>query len=86
MDLALKEFIEKNIHLIEQNRFKELYIIAQIDPGFEVCDLTKLLHAAEIYPLKELNFIPAHFMSRTFPNKLESIDLSDLLHIKHIEE
>ena len=32
MELALKEFVEKNIYLIEENRFKELYIIAEVDP------------------------------------------------------
>ena len=30
MDVALKEFVEKNIHLIEQNIFKELYSIAEV--------------------------------------------------------
>lgn len=57
MDLALKEFVEKNIHLIEESRFKELYIIAQIDPDIEVYNLTKLLYDADIDPLKELDYI-----------------------------
>ena len=86
MNLALKEFIEKNIHLIEENRFKELYIIAQIEPDLEVYDLTTLLYSADIDPLKELDYIPSNFMMGTHLNAPQSIDLSSLIHIKHIEE
>lgn len=85
MNLALKEFVEKNIHIIEQNRFKELYIIAEIEPDLEVYDLTKLLYAADIDPLKELDYIPSNFMMGTHLNGLQSVDLSHLIHIKHIE-
>ena len=85
MDLALKEFIEKNIHLIEENRFKELYIIAEVEPDLEVYDLTKLLYAADIDPLKELDYIPSNFMMGTHLNAPQIIDLSNLTHIKHIE-
>lgn len=85
MELALKEFIEKNIHLIEQNRFKELYIIAEVEPDLEVYDLTKLLYDAEIDPLQYLDYIPSGFMSGTFDKQPEVIDLSYLPNIKHIE-
>ena len=85
MELALKEFVEKNIHLIEENRFKELYIIAEVDPDLEVYDLTKLLYAADIDPLKELDYIPSNFMIGTHLNAPQSVDLSNLTHIKHIE-
>lgn len=85
MELALKEFVEKNIKLIEQNRFKELYTIANFDPDFDVYDLTKLLYDAEIDPLKELDYIPSEFMMGTHLNGPQSIDLSNLTHIKHIE-
>lgn len=82
---ALKEFVEKNIHLIEENRFKELYIIAEIDPDLEIYDLTTLLYAADIYPLKELDYVPSEFMMGTHLNAPQSVDLSSLIHIKHIE-
>ena len=85
MELALKEFVEKNIHLIEENRFKELYIIAEVDPEVEVYDLTKLLYAAEIDPLQYLDYIPSGFMSGTFDKQPEVLDLSYLPRIKHIE-
>ena len=85
MELALKEFVEKNIHLIEENRFKELYIIAEVDPDLEVYDLTTLLYAAEIDPLQYLDYIPSGFMSGTFDKEPEVIDLSYLPRIKHIE-
>lgn len=85
MDLALKEFVEKNIHLIEENRFKELYIIAEVDPEVEVYDLTKLLYSIEIDPLQYLDYIPSGFMSGTFDKQPEVIDLSYLPRIKHIE-
>ena len=85
MDLALKEFVEKNIHLIEENRFKELYIIAEVEPDLEVYDLTKLLYHAEIDPLQYLDYIPSDFMSGTFGKQPEVIDLSYLPRIKHIE-
>ena len=85
MDSALKEFVEKNIHLIEQNRFKELYIIAEVDPDLEVYDLTTLLYAADIDPLKELDYIPSNFMIGTHLNAPQTLDLSNLTHIKHIE-
>ena len=85
MDLALKEFVEKNIHLIEENRFKELYIIAEVDPDIEVYDLTKLLYEAEIDPLQSLDYIPSGFMSGTFDKQPEVVDLSYLPRMKHIE-
>ena len=85
MDLALKEFVEKNIHLIEENRFKELYIIAEVDPDIEVYDLTILLYSIGIDPLKELDYIPSNFMIGTHLNAPQIIDLSHLTHIKHIE-
>ena len=85
MDLALKEFVEKNIHLIEENRFKELYIIAEVDPEVEVYDLTKLLYAAEIDPLQYLDYIPSGFMSGTFDHQPAIVDLSYLSRFKHIE-
>lgn len=85
MDSALKEFVEKNIHLIEENRFKELYIIAEVDPDLDVYDLTALLYAADIDPLKELDYIPSNFMIGTHLNAPQTIDLSNLTHIKHIE-
>ena len=86
MNSALKEFVEKNIHLIEENRFKELYAIAEVDPDLDVYDLTKLLYDADIDPLKELDYIPSYFMIGTHLNAPQSIDLSNLTHIKHIEE
>ena len=85
MDSALKEFIEKNIHLIEENRFKELYIIAEVDPDLDVYDLTALLYAADIDPLEELDYIPSNFMIGTHLNAPQALDLSNLTHIKHIE-
>lgn len=85
MDLALKEFIEKNIHLIEENRFKALYFIADVDPDIEVYELTKLLYSIEIDPLQYLDYIPSDFMSGTFGNQPGILDLSYLSRIKHIE-
>ena len=85
MNTALKEFIEKNIHLIEQNRFKELYIIAEFEPDLEVYDLTKLLYDISIDPLLELDYVPSGFMSGTFYGQSDSIDLSKYTYIKHIE-
>ena len=85
MNSALKEFVEKNIHLIEENRFKELYIIAEIEPDIEVYDLTTLLYAADIDPLQYLDSIPSDFMSGTFDKQPEILDLSYLSRIKHIE-
>ena len=85
MELSLRNFIEKNIHLIEENRFKELYIIAEVDPDIEVYDLTKLLYEAEIDPLQSLDYIPSGFMSGTFDKQPEMVDLSYLPRIKHIE-
>ena len=85
MELALKGFIEKNIHLNEENRIKELYIIAEVEPDIEVYDLTKLLYAAEVDPLQYLDYIPSGFMSGTFDKQPEVIDLSYLPRIKHIE-
>ena len=75
MDLALKEFVEKNIHLIEENRFKELYIIAEVDPDLHVYDLTALLHAAEIYPLKELDYNPTVFIVSQRTSSIQHADV-----------
>lgn len=85
MELALKEFVEKNIKLIEQNRFKELYTIANFDPDLKVYDLTKLLHTIDIDPLQYLDYIPSDFMMGANLNTPQSIDLSHLTHIKSID-
>lgn len=47
--------------------------------------MTKLLYDADIDPLKELDYIPSEFMMGTHLNAPQSIDLSSLTHIKHIE-
>lgn len=86
MNPPLKEFVEKNIHLIEENRFKELYTIAEVEPDLETYDLTKLLYSADIDPLQYLDYIPSGFMSGTFDNQPEVIDLSSSPHIKHIQD
>lgn len=56
----LKEFLEKNIELIEENKFNELYKKAENDLYFSqgIGTLTRALLAANIDPIEYLSDIP----------------------------
>lgn len=79
----LKQFLEKNIELIEENKFDELYKRAEKDLYFSqgISTLTRTLLAANINPIEYLSRIPycylygdsniTHFV---IPNKIEFVD------------
>ena len=64
---SVKKFIEENIKLIELNNFHELFRRAALDLADypEVGELSKILEAAEIYPLDYLDYVPAFYMYGT---------------------
>ncbi len=62
MNSLLKQFIEKNIHLIEDNNFNELYNL--IDYQL-VSSLTQVLYKANINPLLFIEAIPFEFAYHT---------------------
>lgn len=79
MNYKVKEFIEDNIDLIEDNKWVEFYEKAYITlkhPG----ELTKILLEANVHPLSEINVIPyGYFMG--YDDKPWSFYIP-----KHIEE
>lgn len=60
----LKEFLEKNIELIEENKFDELYKKAENDLYFsqDIGMLTRTLQAANIDPIECLSEITVIYM------------------------
>ena len=60
----LKEFLEKNIELIEENKFDELYKKAENDLYFsqDIGMLTRTLQAVNIDPIEYLSEITVIYM------------------------
>ena len=95
MKLALKEFIEKNIHLIEKNQFVDLYEEACYKLEDEnVGQLTAMLLSCDINPLYFMDKVPPSYLygvenitDIVIPNNIKSIGLSafdkcwDLKHV-----
>lgn len=80
---GLKEFIENNISLIEDEDFKELYKKAYgMNTQFNIGDLTHVLYSIGIDPLDNLNYIPAAFLESCYA----LIDVEIPSHIEHIDE
>ena len=66
MNIALKEFIERNIGLIENNGFEKLYSQAWGNEGeFETGELTKLLYEIDIDPLQKMVSVPTYYLQYT---------------------
>lgn len=62
----LKEFIEQNIELIENNDFEMLYNQAWANENeFEIGELTKLLHEINIDPLQKMVSVPSYYLQYT---------------------
>ena len=79
----LKEFLEKNIELIEENKFDELYEKAEDDLYFSqgIGTLTRTLLAANINPVEYLSEIPycylygdSNIIEFVIPDKIELIN------------
>lgn len=82
MNTEIKEFIEKNINLIEQRRFEELYDLAMtgtIRRELLVGELTETFLNADIDPAKYMKEIPSFYLyesdiqSYVIPNTINSI-------------
>ena len=66
MNTEIKEFIEKNINLIEQRRFEELYDLAMtgtIRRELLVGELTETFLNADIDPAKYMKEIPSYYLN-----------------------
>lgn len=79
----LKEFLEKNIELIEENKFDELYKKAEYDLFFtqSIGTLTRTLLAANINPIEYLSNIPycylygdSNITQFVIPDKVEFVN------------
>lgn len=66
----LKQFVEENIDLIEDNRFEELYNLYELDTP--VGELTHVFNEAGIDPLKYVQKIPSFYFE--CKGKLREID------------
>lgn len=63
MKSELKEFIEQNIDLIDNNRFEELYDqLYMSEVEFPYGELTKILLSIDIDPLKYMNVVPSYYL------------------------
>ena len=78
----LKQFLEKNIELIEENKFDELYKKAENELYFSqsIGTLTRTLLAADINPLEHLTEIPycylygdSNITQFVIPDKIEFV-------------
>ena len=66
MNTALKEFIERNVGLIENNDFEMLYDQAWANEAeFEIGELTKLLYEIGIDPLQKMVSVPKYYLQYT---------------------
>lgn len=92
-DPAVKEFIESNIELIDENNFSKLYITAAYNsrPTF-VSNITEFLLSANIDPLVYMDFIPKlylwhtsteHFTIPSYIRKIEN-DAFGFTNLSHI--
>ena len=79
----LKEFLEKNIELIEENKFDELYKKAEKDLYFsqDIGTLTRTLQTANIDPIEYLSEIPYCYLygdskitQFVIPDKIEFVN------------
>ena len=79
----LKQFIERNIELIEENKFDELYNKAENELYFSqsIGTLTRTLLAANINPIEYLSEIPycylygdSNIIEFVIPNKIEFVN------------
>ena len=79
----LKEFLEKNIELIEENKFDELYKKAETDLYFSqsIGTLTRTLLVANIDPIEHLSEIPYCYLygdskitKFVIPDKIEFVN------------
>lgn len=68
---ALKNFIEKNIDLIEQKNWKDLYDLASVHIPFQVGNLTTNLMHAGINPLDDLDVVLPMMFSDSMIQKIE---------------
>lgn len=79
MDAKIKEFIEKNIDLIERGEFKELY--QALNDRHKAPNLTETLLGADIDPAKYMKEIPEEYLrgstiqSYVIPNGINSIGI-----------
>lgn len=78
----LKEFLEKNIELVEENKFNELYKKAETELYFsqDIGTLTRTLLAADVNPLEHLTEIPycylygdSNITQFVIPDKIEVV-------------
>ena len=66
MDIYLKEFIEQNIELIENDDFNMLYNLACANEDeFEIGELTRILYAIGIDPLQKMVSVPSYYLYYT---------------------
>lgn len=62
MDDTIKEFIEQNIELIENNKWKEVYEKAAVDLNYDTGKFTEFMLAADIHPENYLKELPKMFL------------------------
>lgn len=82
MDDAVKQFIEKNIDLIEENKWEEVYQKANATLTYHTGKFTEFILEADIHPEGYLHRLPTNFLSYAsitkfeIPSNITSIDSS----------
>lgn len=71
MITALKNFIEKNIELIEQKNWRDLYDLASVNIPFQIGNLTTNLMYAGINPLDDLDVVLPEMFANSMIEQIE---------------
>ena len=86
----VKEFIEKNISLIEKNSWEEIYEKARNDLEVNTGEFTETMLTAGIHPEKYLTKLPKRFLSESnveefeIPDNIKSISDYAFAYCKHL--
>ena len=71
MVTILKNFIEENIDLIEQKKWRDLYDLASVHIPFQIGNLTTNLMYAGVNPLDDLEVVLPEMFSNSMLQKIE---------------
>lgn len=75
----IKEFVDENKEIINENNFKEVYNKLYMEPTQMIGSFTQLFYKAGINPLQFLNHVPSSFLGMTdttsfvIPNHITTI-------------
>lgn len=90
MDDRVKQFIEDNIELIEDNQWEELYTKTKYELDIATGEFTSCMFAIDIHPEVYLKELPARFLFKSnikefnIPNNITSIGMGAFYGCKNL--